>query len=223
MHANSNALSSPQGVDMAVAATVRDAALATNSPWVGEQLSLLSPGGTAALGYPINPLFTEEFAAISVMNAGQLTSFYRRPIALKLGPLYTHPQGDYRSEMHFLGEVALAANAFVILDLTHWAISNKNLRRAATFGFDHLPLNRVVELHIAGWRKSPVQNVWHDAHGELPSEEVLELLAAVLPHLPELKAVTLEQGMERSAEDFLLSLDRISTVVERHHASSICH
>lgn len=222
-HAGSSALCSAHGVDMEIAVKVRDGALAARSPWVGEHLALLNPAGTGALGDGINPLFTEEFVAVSVANARHLAHFYQRPIALKLGPLYTPPNGDYRSEMHFLAEIALAANALIILDLTHWALSNKNLRRPATFGFDHLPLERVVELHLAGWRKSPVQNLWHDAHGEMPSEEILQLLATVVPHLPGLKAVTLEQSLERNTEDFLLSLDSIHAVVARHHAFNALH
>lgn len=216
-HTSNNALCSAHGIDMQVASLVCNGAAASNSPWVGEHLALLSPAGTGALGYVINPLFTKEFAAISVNNARQLSSIYHRPIALELGPLYTQPNGEYLSEMHFLGEIARAANTFIILDLTHWAVSNKNLQRSPTFGFEHLPHERVVELHIAGWRKSPGKNVWHDAHGQLLSEEVLELLATVAPRLPALQAVTLEQSIERSEDDFLLSLSRISTLVERHH------
>ena len=222
-HASSNALCSAHGIDMEVAQKVRAGALAANSPWVGEHLALLSPEGTCALGQAINPLFTEEFVAISVVNARQLAGLYGRPIALKLGPLYTHPKGDYRSEMHFLAEVALAANALIVLDLSHWTVSNKNLRRPPTFGFDHLPLERVVELQLAGWRKSPTQNLWHDAHEEPPGEEILALLAAVLPQLHQLKAVTLEQTMERSTEDFLLSLDKVHSVVEHHHGRRDSH
>ena len=222
-HTSNNALCSAHGIDMQVAALVRDGAAASRSPWVGEHLALLTPDGPGALGYVINPLFTHEFAAISVANTRRLCDFYKKPVALELGPLYTLPKGDFLSELHFAGEIARAANALIILDLTHWTVSNKNLQRPPTFGFEHLPAERVVELHIAGLRKSPALNVWHDAHGAALSEEVLALLATVVPRLPMLQAVTLEQSMDQDENSFLQALASISSVVGCRNGSPVDH
>lgn len=208
-HTSNNALCNASGIDYAVAERVRDGATKANSPWVGEHLALLGYASTGALGYVINPLFIHEFAEVAVANAKNLCAYYQRPVALELGPLYTLPLGDYRSELDFLGDVAERANANIILDLTHWTISNKNLRRQLNFGLDHLPLDRIIELHIAGMRKSATQDVWHDAHGMPLGADILSLLAEIAGSLPKLRAVTLEHSAEKPADDFLFSLEQV--------------
>ncbi len=212
-HTSNNALCSAFGLDPEVVVRVRDSAQAVNSPWVGEHLALLGPSRTGALGYVINPLFTQEFADIAIQNVRRLAAEYRKPLALELGPLYTEPVGDFRSELEFLGHVANAADASIILDLTHWTVSNKNLRRSLLFGLEHLPLERVIEIHIAGMRKNLTQDVWYDAHGQPLSAEILGLLGQIRSRLPNLQAVTLEQSLDRSEDEFLSALKEITVVI----------
>ncbi|RSV22290.1 DUF692 family multinuclear iron-containing protein [Sphingomonas sp. ABOLH] len=206
-HTSNNPICSAFGYDIEIASRVRDGANAVNSPWVGEHLAMLGCSETGALGYVINPLFIEDFAETAVQNVLSLTDYYGRPIALELGPLYTPPDGPFLSELDFLGSVATRANAGIILDLTHWTISNKNLGRQLDFGLDHLPAERVIELHIAGMRQSSSGDLWHDAHGANLSEEILRILTEVLPRFFAVEAVTLEHSIERPDRDFLTSLE----------------
>ena len=83
----------------------------------------------------------------------RLRDYYGRPVALELGPIYTAATG-FESEMHFLGWVAEAADTFVILDLAHWQIANRNLDRPGDYGLDAIDPARIIELHVAGMRPS---------------------------------------------------------------------
>lgn len=208
-HTSNNALCSGHGIDFEVASRVKLGADSSNSPWVGEHLALLGFEPTGALGYVINPLFIDEFAKVSIANVLRLSQFYERKIALELGPLYTAPVGDFRSELEFLGHVAKEADAHIILDIAHWTISNRNLRRPADFGLHHLPMERVLELHVAGMRRSASGDFWHDSHGMALDEEVLALLSELAGRLPNLQAVTLEHSIDKPTEDFLHSLEQV--------------
>ena len=118
-HISSNPTCSAHGINPGVARLVRDGAATAASPWIGEHLTLLGSASSGSLGYQINPLFTAQFRDIAARNVRRLKEYYGRPVALERGPIYTGPTG-YESEMHFLADVAEAADTGIILDVTHW-------------------------------------------------------------------------------------------------------
>lgn len=215
-HTSSNPTCSVHGINREVATLVRDGAEAADSPWIGEHLTWLGSAASGSLGYQINPLFTEDVRDITVENIAALGAFYDRPIALELSPIYTGATG-YESEMHFLGDVAAAADTKVILDVTHWQIANRNLGRAPEYGLDALPADRIIELHIAGMRPGS-DNFWHDAHQLMPPDEIFDLTADLVGDLPALEAVTFEHRGDAPEEDFYAGLDRLRRFIPGHAA-----
>lgn len=208
-HTSSNPVCSAFGINTAVAKQVREGANAADSPWIGEHISWLGAAASGSLGYQINPLFTGEFAQITVMNVRRLREFYARPVALELGPIYLAAT-EYESEMHFLGQVAADADAMVILDVTHWQIGNRNLERPPDYGLDAIEPERIVELHVAGMRQGSDRRFWHDAHEVPPSEEVLEITVHLAKTLPALRAITFEHHAAAPEGDFFRSLERLN-------------
>ena len=210
-HTSSNPTCSAHGIDSTIAELVRDGARAANSPWIGEHLSWLGSASSGSLGYQINPLFTRDFHAIAVENILKLKDYYDLPLALELSPIYTEATG-YESEMHFLGDVAVAADTWIILDVTHWQIANKNLNRTPDYGLDALPRERIIELHIAGMRQGS-DGFWHDSHGFLPPDEAFDLVEELVADLPSLRAVTYEHLADAPEEDFYKGLERLRRTV----------
>ena len=206
-HTSSNPTCSAHGINTGVARLVRDGAATAASPWIGEHLTWLGSASSGSLGYQINPLFTAQFRDIAARNVRRLKEYYGRPVALELGPIYTSPT-EYESEMHFLADVAEAADTGIILDVTHWQIANRNLGRPADFGFDALPCERILELHIAGMRKG-TDGYWHDAHQMMPPDEIFDLIAQFAADLPALEAVTFEHNPGAPVSDFILGLKRL--------------
>ena len=186
---------------MNIARRIKEQAARADSPWIGEHLSWLGTAPTGSLGYQINPLFTPEFAAVTVANVRKLREFYGRPVALELGPIYIGATG-FESEMHFLGAVAETADTPVILDVTHWQIANRNLGRPADYGLEAIDAARIVELHVAGMRRGADGRFWHDAHELPPNAEVLDIAAALVRELPALRAVTFEHNPVAPEDDF---------------------
>jgi uncharacterized protein (UPF0276 family) len=210
-HTSSNPTCSVHGINPDVAELVRTGANRANSPWIGEHLTWLGSADSGSLGYQINPLFTEEFLEIAVENIVALRDFYDRPIALELSPIYTGATGC-ESEMHFLADVATAADTTIILDVTHWQIANRNLDRPVDYGFDALPPERIIELHIAGMRQGR-DGIWHDAHQLPPPDEIFAMVETFTRTLPNLRAVTFEHNGSAPEADFYAGLERLRAFI----------
>lgn len=207
-HTSKNPLCSAYGIDIAVASRVKEGVEQSNYSWVGEHLAWLNLEASGSLGYVISPLFIKDFVKIAKDNIHYLQDYYGARIALELGPVYGK-SGDYDSEMHFLSDVAEAADTFIIFDVTHWQISNLNLRRDPMYGLEALNPDRVVELHIAGMRSSSDGNYWHDDHSLSPSKESISLMQSLTPRFKSLKTITLEHAIDGNEGDFFRSLAAI--------------
>ena len=191
---------------------MRDGVQSSDYPWVGEHLAWLNLEPSGSLGYVVSPFFLKDYVKVAVDNIHFLQDYYGSKIALELGPVYGH-SGEFESEMHFLGEVAEAADALIILDVTHWQISNLNLKRDSMYGLEALNPDRIVELHIAGMRASSDGNYWHDSHAHMPTDTVLDLVRDNLKNiLPKLEVVTLEHSADAPESDFYTSLKAIRSI-----------
>lgn len=89
--------------------------------------------------------------------------------------------GDGLSEAQFIGEVLERADCGLLLDVNNVWVNAQN------HGFDpieymqQLPLDRVVEMHVAGAERLPhMQDLWIDTHGAKIRPMVLELMQWVL-------------------------------------------
>lgn len=210
-HTSNNPLCSVHGIDNAIASRVKAGADQADSPWIGEHLAWLGFAKTGALGYVINPPFCRDFAEVACANIESLKRYYGRPIALELGPVYNYA-GDYSSELHFLSQVATRTGCGIIWDITHWMITNRNLRRGEGFGLTDIDAANVVELHVAGMRQGASSHHWHDAHGMAPTEDIFEMVKKVLKVCKNVRAVTLEHSMEGKEPDFQASLRRLRDI-----------
>lgn len=107
------------------------------------------------------------------------------------------PGAVWLGDLHlldFFGRVAEAADTGLLLDCAHLAIYQRALGHDPLTALDHFPLDRVVEMHVAG-------GVWHEQHGftwieDDHTPEVLPETWAIFEHIvaraPNLKAVVFE-------------------------------
>lgn len=96
---------------------------------------------------------------------------------------------DAIAEPAFITRVIKASGASFLLDLAHAAISARHLEIAFDRYLAELPLDQVVQVHLAGCGRH--DGVWTDDHSE-PGDAEWATLAALLPELPALRYVTLE-------------------------------
>ena len=170
------------------------AAIARFDPaWVSEHLAFDTfalAGRRAHAGFLMPPLPCAASAGIAVRRIRDLRAALLRPLAIENGVNYLRPQPGEWSDGSFLRVVSEEADCGILLDLHNAWTNHRNGRQAIGAFLDEIPLERVVELHLAGGEA--LDGYWLDAHSGPAQDELLALAADLMPHLPNLRAITFE-------------------------------
>lgn len=107
------------------------------------------------------------------------------------------PAVIYLGDLHILDYFALVADRSacgLLLDCAHLAIFQRLRGLGATDGLDGFPLERVVELHVAGGSVRSIDGFEYvdDSHTPEPLPETWAILDAVLPRATNLRAIVYE-------------------------------
>jgi uncharacterized protein (UPF0276 family) len=103
----------------------------------------------------------------------------------------------YLGEMHILdyfANVAEQADCGLLLDCAHLAIFQQTRTYAPLTGLDNYPLERVIEMHVAGGGFTEFEGFSYieDNHAPEPLQATWEILEYVVPRAPNLKAIVFE-------------------------------
>jgi uncharacterized protein (UPF0276 family) len=118
--------------------------------------------------------------------------------------------------LDFFGRVAEAADTGLLLDCAHLALYQRQLGHAPLTGLDAFPLDRVIELHIAGGAVRDHDGlVWvEDDHSPAVLDDTWQIVEHVLARAPNLKAIFIE--CERNPADAVRPLfDRVRALWPR--------
>jgi uncharacterized protein len=144
------------------------------SPWHSDHLCFSSAGDRVL--HELLPLkFCEENVARVAARARRMEGVLERPFAIENITYYVHPGAPEMSELTFLQRVLSQSDARLLLDVNNVYVNAKN------HGFDPrefiagIPLDRVVEIHVAGHETSE-SGLLLDTHGRPVADPVLELL-----------------------------------------------
>jgi uncharacterized protein (UPF0276 family) len=116
-----------------------------------------------------------------------------------------NPPGTvYVGDMHlldFFARVCEKADTGMLLDVAHLAIYQDLMGNSVLDGLANFPLDRVVEMHVAGGTRNEFQGFRYleDSHRPVVSEDTWSALSAVASQAPNLRAVVFE--CERNAVD----------------------
>jgi uncharacterized protein (UPF0276 family) len=128
------------------------------------------------------------------------------------------PAPIYLGDLHILDYFARVADATaggLLLDCAHLAIFQRSRGHAPTTGLDAFPLDRVVEMHVAGGVERDCDGfAWvDDDHQPEPLADTWEIFAYAAARAPNLKAVVYE--CERNAPDAVVdNFARIRAIVD---------
>lgn len=120
-----------------------------------------------------------------------------------------NPPGQvFLGDLHVLdyyAAVAEYADTGVLLDCAHLAMYQQVMRHHPCTALEHFPLERIVELHVAGSTRRTHQgwSYWEDDHTPQVLEATWEIFAWVAARAPNLKAIVFE--CERNPQDTLLA------------------
>ena len=191
---------------------------AIGADWVTHECAAKQFGGYS-FGTYLPPLFLDAAAEATAANAvrfqAHLDEWYAEQgcldaaplVLLELPPLTYFAFGDL-PVAEFFARLVRAAPCGLVLDLGHlWTVWRYRERRrcqtleafAGEF-FDTFPLDRVVQIHLAGLAPADPEgaaealSVWVDAHAAPVPEVLFDLLGLVLAHpdLTSLKGIALE-------------------------------
>jgi uncharacterized protein (UPF0276 family) len=166
---------------------------ALDPPWISEHLSFdrFNEGARKShAGFLLPPIQSDESIAVAARNLRRLKEVAGRATLFETGVNYLRPWPGELPDGQFFAAVAEAADCGILLDLHNLFTNERNGRQPMRDVVDSLPLDRVVEVHIAGgeW----LNGYWLDAHSQLAPSELWERASDIVRALPNLKAITFE-------------------------------
>jgi uncharacterized protein len=191
-------------------------------PWHSERLGFRSAtaadGSIVQLGLSMPLPFTAECAALVADRADAVIDRYRRPFLLENSANYLPdlPADPGWDEAAFLTALTERSGCGLLLDLFNLWTNCVNHRLDPEDLLARMPLDRVVEAHLAGGR-------WRDgmlvySHGSVVPEPVWRMLGSLLRRAPNLAGVTVEMHdahAERPDESTIRArIDRARTIWE---------
>jgi uncharacterized protein (UPF0276 family) len=179
--------------------TLRDArelrrdAQRLSAVWLSEHLAFQNYAdatGWQPTGFFLPPIQTEASIRQAVSQLQQRKRELGPPVAFETGVNYLRPQPGEMTDGEFWARLADEADVGILLDLHNLWTNERNGRDRVEDVLAALPLERVVELHVAGGEAR--RGYWLDAHTRLAPAPVLELARELVPHCPSLRGINLE-------------------------------
>lgn len=180
-----------------------------NAPWWSDHLCFTGAGGVDVNDLLPLPFSTEAVEHI-VKRIKMVQHLVDVPFLLENITAYMRMPGAEMTEAQFITEVVERADCGLLLDVNNVYINSRNLGFDPFEFIDQLPLERVVQIHIAGHRKTG--NFLMDTHGARVIEPVYQLLEYTLERT-EVKGILLERDQYFPKFSAILSeLDKIRCI-----------
>ncbi len=145
-----------------------------NPPWHSDHLCFSSAGERVL--HELLPLqFSEENVRRVAERARRMEAILERPFAIENITYYVHPGEPEMSELAFLQQVLEASRAHLLLDVNNVYVNAQNHHFDPYAFIAALPLDRVLEIHVAGHRTLE-DGMLLDTHGQAIADPVLDLL-----------------------------------------------
>jgi uncharacterized protein (UPF0276 family) len=192
------------------------------SPWFAQDVAYCfweeGPGYSTQLGYFIPLIFNQHSLALAVERVKEVQAKVPVPVAIEPPPV-AFVIGSIPL-FSFFGSLAKQTDCAILLDMGHLVSYEMASGRSVLDAIDELPCERVVEVHIAGGRlkEGEAGPIYVDAHECTIVEQTWLMFEAMLPLLPNVKAVCYEcEGVNEST--VLATLERIRKIVRDKSAS----
>jgi len=143
-------------------------------PWHSEHLCFTGTDGVVL--HDLLPLpHTWEAVKTAIARIRELRDRLELPIAIENVSYYANVGTPEMGELDFLLEVLEGADAKLLLDVNNVFVNGRNHGFDPRAYLDRIPVERVVQLHVAGHYVRP-DGLILDTHGESVRDEVYALL-----------------------------------------------
>jgi uncharacterized protein len=175
----------PHGLDMSIGSDVpldlayveRVAAVAdaVDAPWVSDHLCFTRESGVA-IGN-LTPVQRTQSRAKDIANKARQVQDRLGRLFIMENITYYYEMDAELSEADFITEVLNGCDCGLLLDLENLLVNATNHRFDPYTFLDRIPLERVVQVHVAGGETQP--DIRLDTHSAPVADECLELLTHV--------------------------------------------
>ncbi|MBP2831941.1 DUF692 family protein [Aquimarina sp. U1-2] len=160
-----------------------------DSPWVTEHLSF-NATTEFNTGFFLPPCQTRKGLELTIDNIRYLQQQISRPIAIETGVNYLKPNNLEMNDGAFVSHLCKETGCGILLDIHNIFANQLNGRQSIEEFLKEIPLDHVVEMHIAGGTE--LNDLWMDSHSGPIDKRLLALTKEILPELRNLKAITYE-------------------------------
>lgn len=186
------------------------------TPWHSDHLCF-SSAGTRVL-HELFPLKrSAENVRRTIERVRQVQDALAVPMALENISYYAEPGRAEMPEHEFVSSVVEGAGIGLLLDVNNAFVNARNHRRDAQEFIRGLPLDRVVEIHVAGHRHE--NGLIIDSHGSPVSDPVLDLLAFTLARTGPVPVLLERDNDVPPLAELMLEIERIRCVYDRAQAA----
>ncbi|MFI0434870.1 MAG: DUF692 domain-containing protein [Parachlamydiaceae bacterium] len=177
-HGVSLSIGSPTPLDFDYLKKLKTLTRKTKTPWVSDHLSWGQlPGGHY---HDLLPLpYTKEVIEHVATKARIVQDYLELPFALENLSSYVSFKQDEMPEWEFYREVVEKADISMMLDVNNIYVSSRNHGFDPKTYYQHLPLDRVIQIHLAG--HCDFGDYVLDTHDHPVRDEVWELYAEIYP------------------------------------------
>jgi uncharacterized protein len=149
MHGVSLSIGSTDPLDGDYLRALRELARRVEPAWISDHLCWTGVGGRNA--HDLLPLpYTEEALTHVAERILRVQDFLGRPILIENVSSYLTYRDSTMPEWEFVAEIARRADCFLLLDVNNVYVSAFNHGFDATTYLDAMPVDRVVQFHLAG-------------------------------------------------------------------------
>jgi uncharacterized protein len=174
LHGVGLSVGSPAALDWDYVRALKQLAARTNAHWVSDHIAWGSiPGRFAHDLFPLP--FTEEALMHTATRIKQIQDVLGMPLVLENPSTYAAFAGSTLTEWEFIAALASEADCGLLLDVNNLYVNGHNHGFNPRVALTHLPLDRVVQLHIAGHNQADA--IWIDTHDGPVCDAVWDLLA----------------------------------------------
>ncbi len=201
MHGVSLSIGSADGLDPAYLKQLRALADRVQPLWISDHLCWTGIAGQNS--HDLLPLpYTEEALRLVVAHIRQVQDVLQRRFVIENVSSYFTYRSDEMTEWQFLRHVCEEADCLLLLDVNNIFVSSVNHGFDAREFLQHIPAERVQQIHLAGHSDNGDHIV--DTHDHAVAEPVWKLYAAACRHLGNV-ATMIERDDNIPALDELLA------------------
>ena len=172
MHGVSLSIGSTDGLDVAYLKELKALAKYVQPLWISDHLCWTGVQGRNT--HDLLPLpYSEEALKLVVQHVGQVQEMLGQRILLENVSSYLDYKSSEMTEWEFLRQVSEQADCLLLLDVNNIYVSSVNHGFSASEFLDHLPVERVQQIHLAG--HSDHGDYIVDTHDHPVAESVWEL------------------------------------------------